>query len=493
MALRIARRQFIAGAAAGTAGSMLLPASQPAYSKQAGEPLRLAIVGMAGYGALHGFAQAIHTYDNVEYAITCDVDLRKVQRVYDGWEERAQQWAASDNEDQRKAAAKHYRPLSDKKPPLYSDFRRMLDESGDRIDAVVVATPDHTHAVIAAAALRAGKPVFAEKPLTISAHEARALHRLAKQSGLPTQMNNHGASRPGFRRGVEIIREGLIGPIQEVHVFFSRGGRNYQKQPQGTQPVPPELEWNLWLAQLKGRDYHPEWINRIGWRESSIGELGNFGPHSANMAFMALNLVDLWDGGAKQQPIRIQAECADVNQLSYPRWERIRWEVPARGDLPAVTFTWHHGYPPEYAPGSRDMLAGILRDHGATDEDLKELLSYAGCLIVGAKGVLATNSHNTKVALLPSKRFDDVEQHRPLSTTASPGHYREWIDACRGGATPISNFQYAAPFAEFLNVGSLSTRFPGETLEFDPVSGRITNHPRAAEFLEYEYREGWTI
>jgi hypothetical protein len=489
----IDRRRFMGGAAGATAASMLVNSAPPARGGQEDQPLRLGVVGIAGYGAFHGFAQAIHSYENVQYAVSCDVDMRKVQRVYDLWDERAQEWAASEDEGQRKAAAEHYIPLAEKKPPLYADFRRMLDEAGDQIDAVVIATPDHTHAVIAAAALRAGKPVLVEKPLTISAHEARALHQLAKQHDLPTQMNNHGAASPGFRRGIEILREGVIGQVQEVHVFFSRGGRNFQLPPQGTREVPPELDWNLWLAQLKWRDYHPEWINRIGWRESSIGELGNFGPHSANMAFMALNVKDLWKGGEDQPPIRVQAECDDVNQLSYPRWERIRWDVPARGELPPGRITWHHGHPPQYAPGSRQMLEGILRDHGASDEELKDLLPHAGCLILGDRGLLATTSHNTTVALLPKERFDHVEQRRPLNMATSPGHYREWIDACRGGPTPWSNFQYAAPFAEFLNAGSLSTRFPGETLEFDPVGGRITNHPRAAEFLEYEYREGWTI
>jgi hypothetical protein len=139
------------------------------------------------------------------------------------------------------------------------------------------------------------------------------------------------------------------------------------------------------------------------------------------------------------------------------------------------------------------MLGEILLDHGATAKEVEELLSYAGCLVIGSKGLLATNSHNTTFALLPKQRFDHLQQQRPVSMPASPGHYQEWIEACRGGSQPISNFEYAAPFAELLAVGSLSTRFPGETIEFDPVSGRITNHPRAAEFLEYPYREGWTL
>jgi hypothetical protein len=492
MPYTINRRRFLATSGGATAGLLILP-SRTVFSYQANERLNLAVIGVAGYGAYHGFAEAIHTYGNAGYAVSCDVDLRKVQRVYDLWDKRAAEWARSDKESERKAAADHYARLAAKKPPLYTDYRRMLDEAGDHIDAVVVATPDHTHALIAAAALRAGKPVLAEKPLTISAHEARALHQLAKAKKLPTQMNNGGTASPGFRRGVEILREGIIGEIREVHIFFSRGGRNFQEPPQGIQEIPKELEWDLWLAQLRQRNYHPGWINRIAWRESSLGELGNFAPHSANMAFMALNVTGLWREGAGRPRIRVQAECSESNQLSYPNWEKIRWEIPARGDLPPVAFTWHHGHPPDYAPGSRKHFSELLLDHGASEGELKDLLPAAGCLIIGSKGLLATTSHNTTVRLLPREQFENVEQRRPLTLPSSPGHYREWVDACRGGPIPLSNFEYAAPFAEFIALGSLSTRFPGEPIEFEPLSGRITNHPRAAEFLAYSYRDGWTI
>lgn len=485
---RITRRRLLAGAAS----LVVLSSSRSAFTYAANECLNLGVVGMAGYGAWHGFAQLIHTYGNVAYAASCDVDLRKVQKVYDLWEERARAWPASRQESERVAARDFYVPLAEKKPPLYADFRRMLDEQRDGIDAVVVATPDHTHANIAAAALRAGKPVLAEKPLTISAHEARALRKLASDNPkLATQMNNGGAASPGFRRGVEILREGILGAIREVHMFFSRGGRNFQQPPQGVQEVPKELNWDLWLAQVAWRDYHAEWINRIAWRGTSLGELGNFGPHTANMAFMGLEVSRLWDGSSKD-PIRITAQCAQANQLSYPTWERIRWDIPARGDLPPVTFTWHHGPPPDCAPDSLKLITELLRDHGATEEQMKNLLKV-GCLIVGSKGVLLTNSHNTDVTLLPKSKFENVEQRTPLKLARSPGHYREWIDACRGGPAPISNFAYAAPYAEFLCAGSIATRFPQSTLDFHPPTGEISNHPQAAASLKYDYRKGWTI
>ena len=233
------------------------------------------------------------------------------------------------------------------------------------------------------------------------------------------------------------------------------------------------------------------------WRETSIGELGNFGPHSMNLAFMSLRVCDLWNrqAGEKRSPIQVKSECSEVNQLSYPSWERIRWEVPARGDLAPLTITWHHGHKPDYAKGSRNELGKILLDHGATEGELGMLLPNAGCMILGSKGVMVLNSHNGKIlALLPRDKFDGVDRKQPRKMPKSPGHYVEWVEACQGsGVKPISNFEYSAPFAEFLNVGSLSTRFPGEELEFDPVSGKIGNHSGAASFLSYEYREGWTI
>jgi hypothetical protein len=486
------RRKFLSSTVSTGAGLLILPSARTAFGYEANERFNLAVVGIHGYGAYQGFATAIHTYDKVGYTLSCDVDLRKVQPVYDFWKERAAQWSRSDKEEERKAAADHYSRLAATPPPLYSDFRRMLDVESRNIDAVVIATPDHTHASIAAAALRAGKPVFSEKPLTISAHEARALHQLAKETGLATQMNNHGAASPGFRRGIEIIREGLIGEVRQVHIFFSRGGRNFLSLPDGKFPVPPELDWNLWLAQVPWRDYHPNWINRIGWRGTSLGEMGNFAPHSANMAFMALNITDLWNDG--DHTIRIRSECPAASQISYPLWERVHWDIPARGDLPPVTFTWHHGHPPDYAPGSRESLGRILLDHGAREDELKSLLPDAGCLILGSKGLLATTSHNTTVKLLPDSKFADVEQARPQTFAPSIGHYKEWVEAARGGPVkPWSHFEYAAPFAEFISVGSLSTRFPDQEIEFQPSTGKILNHPSAAEHLAYEYRTGWNL
>lgn len=497
MSRQLERRQFLACGLGAGASALVLSSSRLAFGYEANERLNLAVVGVAGYGAHYGFTTAVHMYQSAAITALCDVDMRKVIPTLAMWEERGRQWPHSDDPTQRRAA-EHYERLAENPPPLFEDFRRMLDEMDDRIDAVVCATPDHSHAVISAAALRAGKHVFAEKPLTISAHEARALYELTARQKVATTVNTHGAASPRFRRGVELVRRGVIGPVEEVHIFFGRGGRNFQRTPQGSRPVPPELNWNLWLAQLAWREYHPDWINRIAWRGTSLGELGNFAPHAGNLAFLALDVNKLWQRQpheSSQAPIRMEAECSEVNRISYPRWERIRWHIPARGELPPVTFTWHHGYPPGYGPGSREMLVELLRDHGAAEEDMERLLSpsSAGAVLVGSRGLLVANSHNTTFALLPAKRFEEVEQGQPQTLPTSPGHYREWVEACRGGPVPLTNFEYAGRFAEFITLGEVATRFAGESFAYDPVAGTVLDHSRANEALGYEYRDGWTL
>jgi predicted dehydrogenase len=485
------RRNFLAGAVGGAAGWLILPSSRSARAYQANERLNLGIIGVAGYAAATAFMPALHIYENVGITALCDVDQRKAGPQLEIWKERARTWPESAKPEERRAA-EHYQRLVREQPLLFEDFRRMFDRMADRIDAVVVATPDHTHAVASAAALRAGKHVLCEKPLAISAHESRALRDLAIQHRVATSLGNQGTQSNPFRRALELIREGAIGPVEQVHVWFARGGRNHQQPPQGTQPIPPELNWDLWLGPAAWREYHPGWIARCHWRDTGIGELGNFGPHTANLAFMALDVVELWQpGDSGGAAIRVDAECSQINRLSFPVWERIRWQVPARGGHRPVTFTWHHG--PDYAPGSRELFEGMLRGYGESEENIKKLLQYAGAILIGSKGAIVTDSHNVSFTMLPRKDFHEIEKDRPKVVPASRGHYRDWIHACRGGEAPWARFEYAAPFNEFLTLGDVATRFAGEALEYDPIAGRILNHPQANQALRYEYRQGWSL
>lgn len=478
--MRLSRRRFLARGGAAGLGLFALPSARAARTFQAHERLNFAVVGVAGYAAATAFVPALHLYENVGVTALCDVDERKIPRVYEIWKERA-------------ATAEVYRRLLESRPKFFADFRRMLDEMGDAIDAVVVATPDHSHAVIAAAALRAGKHVLCEKPLTINVREARALRELAAGRRVATSMGNQGTQSRQFRRGVELVREGVLGDVEEVLLWFPRGGQNHRRPPQGSEPVPEGFHWDLWLGPVAWRPYHPRWIARCHWRDTGAGELGNFGPHTANLAFMALDVADLWRPGPEPARIRVRAEFSELNRLSFPRWEVIRWKVPARGTKPPVTFTWYHGPAPDMAPGSRERILTLLRDHGLPREKEEGLFKSAGAVLVGRRGVLLTNSHNTDVTLLPAGAFQEVGVSSPRTLPVSRGHYKDWVHACRGGEPPLARFEYAATFNEFLMLGPVATLFEGTELEYDPVAGRIVNSPEADSALGYAYREGWRL
>jgi hypothetical protein len=464
--MRVTRRSFLAAGA-----SFAILPSVRGYAVN--ERLNLALVGVAGYANAAAFVPGLHLYGNVGVTALCDVDERRLAGVWKTWEER-------------KGTEVYARALQDR-PRWFPDYRKMLEGMGDRIDAVVVATPDHSHAVISAACLRAGKHVFAEKPLTITVREARALRELAAARKAATSMGNQGTQSGAHRRAVELVREGVLGDVTEVHVWFPRGGQNHREPPQGEQAVPPGLHWDLWQGPIAARPYHPRWIARNHWRETSAGELGNFGPHTANLPFRALNVAELWT--SCPEPIRIRSEFSELNRLSFPRWELMRWKVPARGAMPPVTFAWHHAPQPGLPPGSAEDLGRRLRDYGVVPD---AVLQAPGALMVGTKGALLTNSHNTDVKLLPEDRFRDADLRGPKTLPASRGHYQDWIHACRGGPAPWSSFPHSATFNEFLMLGPLSTRFEWE-LDYDPITGRILNHPEADRLLGYEYRSGWEL
>jgi GFO/IDH/MocA oxidoreductase family protein len=472
---KLTRRGFLKGAGAGL---LVLPSARSAFGFPANDRLNLAIVGVGGYAAATQFVPGFHQFGNVGVTALCDVNEARVPAVWKTWEEKAR---GKDGEI-------YGRHLKDR-PKFFADYRKMLDEMGDKIDAVVVATPDHSHAVISGACLRAGKHVFAEKPLTINVRESRALREVAVATKTATSMGNQGTQSPQFRRGVELVREGVLGPIEEVHLWFSRGGQNHQERPQGEMPVPEGLHWDLWLGPVAARPYHPRWIARCHWRETGAGELGNFGPHTGNLPFMALNLRDLWTAGGT---IRVKAEYSELNRLSFPKWEVMQWKAPARGSMAPVTVFWHHAPVPGLPPGSRERLGQLLRDHGVPKEREEAIFKGPGAIMVGKKGILVTSSHNTDIALFPEDRFRDLDLKKPASLPTSRGHYQDWIHACRGGPAPWSNFVHATTFCEFLMLGPVATQLDRE-LEYDPVAGKVVNSPEADRLLGTEYRAGFKL
>lgn len=476
----VSRRGFLRSATAIGAGLTILPA-RSACSYAANEKLNVALVGVGGRG--QWFVDTIPRMERV--VAVCDVNDEKVAAAQKHWQEGGSRFASSSQEWERRVAAEFQR-LAQHPPKAYRDFRRMLDEMGDRIDAVVVATPDHTHAVASAAAMRAGKHVFCEKPLTRTVHESRALREIARTQRVATSMGNQGTYSGPFRRAAELIRSGAIGEVQEVHVWNSGGGADRQEPPAGVEPVPPHLDWDLWLGPAAERPYHRAWMQRNAWRDFGTCQLGNWASHSANLGFFALKVYELWLGeDPGPRSVRVEAKSSGVNRLSFPKWEIVNWDVPARSGYAPIRITWYNGA----APGIDDLLARVLAD--APEKD-RNNWRFAGTLIVGSQGTIHTTGHNMWFHLLPAERFEGLQCNRPETLEDSRGPEQDWFAACRGGKSPWANFDYASALNEFLMLGNVATQIEGP-VEYDPVAVRITNHAEADRLLRCDYRAGWTL
>jgi hypothetical protein len=453
------RRDFLRRAASGGAGLLILADSRSARGAPAQDKLNVALIGVGGRGGW--FVSTMPQLANV--VALCDVNQRRAAKAYERFPDL----------------------------PKFEDFRRMLDKMGAQIDAAVVATPDHTHAVASAAVIRAGKHVYTEKPMARTVGESRVLRELAARQGVATSMGNQGTASGPFRRALELVRDGVLGSVQEVHVWNDQGGPDHQKPPEGEAEIPAQLNWDLWLGPARARPFHPQWMAWHGWRDFGTGNLGNWSSHTANLAFMALRVDSLWHADPASAPvIRVEAEANGINRLSFPRWELVRWEIPARGDLPPVSFHWHNG---SRRPGMRDELEALMgRRLDWGDKGAKKWVDWAGCLIVGSEGKICANAHNITFRMMPEEKFKDVQKNAPEKVDRSAGHERDWLVACRGGKPAWARFDYAGPLTEFNMLGNVATQFEGP-LQYDPVAGRITNHDEANQALHSEYREGWTL
>jgi hypothetical protein len=485
------RREFLASSFTAGTGLLVLPSARLACAAAANQRLNVAVFGTM-YNAQH-FLTAIHIYDNAEFVAFCNPDQRKFPGVLKSWQETAERLEGAGNARERRAAGQYRKMVTGKAVKFYSDIRRLFDEMEDSIDALVVSDYDHFHGITCGQALRAGKPVCSERPLGMNIKDARALRSLAAQTKLPTTYRSPGTGTGVFRRAMELVEDGVIGPVEEVHVWFKRGGPDRDALPQGTRSMPDGLDWDLWLGPLPWREYHPDWMAYSHWRETCNGGLGVFGAHTTIFPFLTLQMRELWNPSPKPGSIRVTAECSRLNRISFPRWERIRWEIPARGKMPSVTVHWHHG--PDFAPGTRELIREKLRHFGVgTSAEADALMKEAGSLLVGTEGALLADDHSVRVTGLPKARFHDLETSRPLRITASQGIYPDWISACRGGKPHIlANFDNGGCLSELLMLGNIATLFPGEMLLYDPVSGQITNKAEANDNLGFEYRSGWRI
>jgi len=423
------RRQFVKTAA----GLGLVASAWPRPCVLgANERLDIGVIGVGGRGAAD---LAAVSAENI--VALCDVDDARLEQ-----------------------AARSF-PMAKR----YADYRQLLDEA--KLDAVVVATPDHHHAPAAIRALRRGLHVYCEKPLTHTVAEARLMAQLAAEKMVATQMGTQNHEHPGYLRLVELIRSGAIGAVREVHVITDRPGSFWKQgldKPADTPPTPAGLHWDLWLGPAAERPYHPAYVPFAwrGWWNFGCGAIGDMAIHLMDPAFWALKL-----GG----PVRVTSEGPPPHRDSGPTWMISRFEFSEREGLPACDVFWYEGTAKPRA-------------------DVADLLPMNGSLFIGDDGKIAIE-HDKQPVLLPVEKFRDFQGPAAI-LPRSPGHHQQWIEAAKTGSRTGSNFQYAGPFTEVVLLGNVAYR-SGKTITYDPQTVRITDAPEANELLSKEYRKGWEV
>jgi predicted dehydrogenase len=443
-AARPSRRRFLRSVAGSAAGVIAAPAI--VRGRNLNEKLNIAVIATGGRGG-HNLQQV--SSENI--VALCDVYEPAVAR----------------------AAQMH------PKAKRFADFRRVYDEA-NRFDAVVVSTPEHTHAAAALPALQLGRHIYLEKPLSYNVHEARVLREAAAKAGVATQMGTQIHASENYRRVVELIKSGAIGPVREAHVWVSRAwGRqspedaeknrdivSVLERPSESSPVPEGLDWDLWVGPAPERPYHevywpgPKWYR---WWDFGNGTMSDLGSHWNDLPFWALDL---------KAPLTIEAFGPPPHPEIAPASMKAVYEYGPRGDQPPVTLSWYQG---TAKPGP--WVDGTIPQWDN------------GHLFIGEKGMLL--SDYGKYLLLPEEEFEGYTGPEPFLTRPS-SHHAEWIDACKTGAPTGSDFEYAGWLTEANHLGNVAYRV-GHKIEWDAEAMRVTNAPEAEPFLRREYREGWSL
>ncbi len=429
----LSRRAFVAAAA--SAGSLAAWPAAADTRRSPSELLNIGVIGVGGRGI-----DNIAGVKGQNIAALCDVDERPLAEM-----------AA------RYPKAKQHR-----------DFRKLLDQAD--LDAVIVATPDHTHAAAAMQAMRRGLHVYCEKPLANRLHETQLMAAAAKETNVVTQMGVQFHLSAGFRRAVQILQAGVLGDVRQVHAWTSRPvwpqgiGR-----PKETPPVPAELDWDLWIGPAAMRPYSPAYHPRDwrGWWEFGSGALGDFLPHIFD---------PVYEGLALTSPTTIEANSSPVNDETAPVWSIVNFQFPQRNRqrtmLPPLAFTWYDGgkHPPAEIAGLRS-------------------LPTSGALVIGERGKLLILSHGKLPILLPDDKGERVtlpEMPPPPKLT----HWQEWVAACRSGGATSADFQYGAALTDVALLGNLALR-AGEKIQWDAADRRVISPAAASHWLSRECRKGW--
>ncbi len=431
----ISRRQFMGGAAAAAAFTIVPCHVLGGRGRvAASEKLNVACIGVSGMGG-----SDVSQVSTENIVALCDVDWKHAGGTF-----------------------KRYPG-----PRKYRDFRRMLDKEGKNIDAVTVSTPDNIHAVAAMAAIKMGKHVYCQKPLAHDVYEVRRLTEAARKYNVVTQMGIQIHAENSVKRVVEMIKSGVIGKVRRVDIWSNKnwgGGTRPKDRP----PVPETLDWDLWLGPAPYRPYHPTYLpgQWRRWWDFGTGTLGDMGCHIIDPACWALDLG---------YPVSVEARPGPFNDETYPQKTIVKWEFPARGELPPVTLTWYDGA--NSPPRPKELEEG-------------RKLPGQGGLYYGEKGVIMA-PHMGGPRLIPESRMNDFKAPEPF-LRRGVNHYQEWIGACKGGAKPLANFDYSGPLTEVILLGNVAVR-AGRKLEWDGPNLKVTNMPEADKHLRRVYRRGWSL
>lgn len=440
------RRQFL-GRTLLAAGAATFAAPAIVRARNLNEKLNLAVIGVGGRGGGN-----LGSVSSENIVALCDVSEQNLNR----------------------AAEKH--PEARK----LTDFRKLYDRHKD-FDAVVVSTCEHTHAFATLPALQLGKHVYCEKPLTYNIWEARVIRQAAAKANVATQMGIQIHATDNYRRVVELVQSGAIGPVREVHVWVSRAwgwqgseeeamkNRDIvlvQDRPKEADPVPAGLDWELWLGPAPYRPFNnvyvpgPKWYR---WWDFGNGTMSDLGSHWNDLPFWALKL---------KYPLTVEASGPSPHAELAPASMQAKYEYGPRGDMPAVAVTWHQGVnkPALWTEGRIPQWGN-------------------GVLFIGDRGMLL--SDYGKHVLLPEKQFEGFKPPEP-SIPKSVGHHAEWIHACKTGEPTTCNFEYSGWLTEANHLGNVAYRV-GKKLEWDPESLKATNAPEAEPLIRRQYRDGWNL
>jgi len=441
----ISRRAFIGGSAAAAAMTIVPVSVLGGPGRTApSDKLNIAGIGVGGQGRWD-----IDNVSSQNIVALCDVDWDRAADTFKSYP----------------------------KARKYRDFRVMLEKEKG-IDAVVVATPDHNHAVASMTAIKMGKHVYCEKPLTRTVREARAVAEAAAEAGVATQMGNQGMAFEGNRLINEWIWDGAIGPVREVHAWSDRPTHNGElfwaqgvDRPKDTPAVPSTLDWDLWLGPAPERPYHQAYHPGVWrcWWDFGCGMMGDRGAHTLDPVFWALKLG---------HPTSVEAASLELNPDTHPIASIVTYRFPARGDLPPVKLTWYDGL---RAPRPMELEDG--RQLGNVE---------GGALFKGNKGKLMAGVYGEGARLIPESRMKEYEPPSKTIPRVPDSHEQDWVRACKEGRPAGADFEYSGLLTEVCLLGNVARRVDAR-IEWDPVNMKVTNMPEANKYVRTQYREGWSL